>query len=129
MQVDKTIRSGDAKVDAYIEWMESKLDFNNTYRFIMAANNIFGAMADDMELIASGKVKTSDKKLKILSDDKDDKFAERLNMVLKLADTAKKISAEAEALINSGKVADPKKIELDPTKPAVEQLMDRVRKQ
>jgi hypothetical protein len=125
MQIDKTIRSKDPKVDAYIEWLESKLDFKNSYRFIMAANNILGAMADDMEIIASG---SKTKKLKILSEDKDDKFAERLNMVLKLSDTAKKIAAEAEALITSGKVANPDKIELTTDKPAVEQLMAHAKK-
>lgn len=124
MLVDKTIRSGDARVDEYIETLESKLDFGNLYRFIMAANSIFGAMADDMEKIALGKKD----KLKILSDDKDDKFAERLSMVLKLSDTAKKIAEQAEALVASGKAPKPGEIVLDKSRPAVEQLMDKAKK-
>lgn len=124
MLIDKTIRSGNLKVDEYIELLESKLDFSNAYRFILAANSIFGAMADDMENIASGKKI----KLKILSEDKDDKFAERLSMVLKLSDTAKKITEQAELLISQGKVSKPGDITLDKGKPAVEQLMEIAKK-
>lgn len=124
MQVDKTIRSGDVRIDTYIEWLESRLDFGNLYKFIMAANDVAGVMAEDMSKIARGEKS----KLKILSNDKDEKFTERLTNVLKQIDTIKKIHKEAEELVKSGKVVDPAKIELDSSTPAVEQLMDKVKK-
>ena len=123
MQIDKTIRSGDVRVDAYIEWLESRLDFGNLYKFIMAANDVAGGMAEDMSKIAKGEKS----KLKILSNDKDEKFTERLTNVLKQIDVIKKIQKEADELVKSGKVADPSKIELDPSKPAIEQLMGAVK--
>lgn len=119
MLIDKTIRSGDVKVDDYIGRLEKLYEFSNLYRFIMAANEIAGVMADDMSKIAKG-----DKKgLKLLSNDKDDKLIDRLSNVLKQVDNIKKIQVEADALISSGKVEDPKKIVVDKNTPAVEQLM------
>ena len=123
MQIDKTIRSGDVRVDAYIEWLESRLDFGNLYKFIMAANDVAGVMAEDMSKIAKGEKS----KLKILSNDKDEKFTERLTNVLKQIDVIKKIQKEADELVKSGKVVDPSKIELDPSKPAMEQLLKGVK--
>jgi hypothetical protein len=116
--IDKSIRSGDPKVDAYIELLESKFEFNKLYQFIMAANDISGIMAEDMVKIAKG----DGKGLKILSKDKDEKFTERLTLILKQIDVVKKISEEADKLITSGKVKDPSKLELDPNKPLIEQL-------
>jgi hypothetical protein len=123
MQIDKTIRSGDVRVDAYIEWLESRLDFGNLYKFIMAANDVAGVMAEDMSKIARGEKN----KLKILSNDKDEKFTERLTNVLKQVDVIKKIQKEADELVRSGKVVDPTKIELNPDVPAIEQLMGSVK--
>mgnify|MGYP000004578412 CR=1 FL=1 len=122
--IDKSIRSGDKKVDDYIERLETMFNFSNLYRFIMAANEVAGVMADDMSKIAQGKKD----KLKILSDDKDDKFTERLTTILKQVDVIKKISAEADLLIASGKVEDPKKIKLEGDAPAIEQLMQHAKK-
>lgn len=124
MLIDKTIRSGDQKVDEYIERLEKMYEFSNLYRYIMAANEIAGVMADDMIKISQGK-KTG---LKLLSNDKDDKLIDRLSNVLKQVDNIKKIQVEADALIASGKVDDPKKIELKADRPAVEQLMDVAKK-
>jgi hypothetical protein len=122
--IDKNIRSGDKTVDDYIERLETMFNFSNLYRFIMAANEVAGVMADDMSKIAQGKKD----KLKILSDDKDDKFTERLTTILKQVDVIKKISAEADLLIASGKVEDPKKIKLESDSPAIEQLMQHAKK-
>jgi hypothetical protein len=122
--IDKNIRSGNKQVDDYIERLETMFNFSNLYRFIMAANEVAGVMADDMSKIAQGKKD----KLKILSDDKDDKFTERLTTILKQVDVIKKISAEADLLIASGKVEDPKKIKLESDSPAIEQLMQHAKK-
>jgi hypothetical protein len=122
--IDKNIRSGDKTVDDYIERLETMFNFSNLYRFIMAANEVAGVMADDMSKIAQGKKD----KLKILSDDKDDKFTERLTTILKQVDVIKKISAEADLLIAAGKVEDPKKIKLESDSPAIEQLMQHAKK-
>jgi hypothetical protein len=122
--IDKNIRSGNKQVDDYIERLETMFNFSNLYRFIMAANEVAGVMADDMSKIAQGKKD----KLKILSDDKDDKFTERLTTILKQVDVIKKISAEADLLIAAGKVEDPKKIKLESDSPAIEQLMQHAKK-
>jgi len=122
--IDKNIRSGKKEVDEYIERLETMFNFSNLYRFIMAANEVAGVMADDMSKIAQGKKD----KLKILSDDKDDKFTERLTTILKQVDVIKKISAEADLLIAAGKVDDPKKIKLEGDAPAIEQLMQHAKK-
>lgn len=118
MKIDKTIRSGNATVDEYIEWLEQNTNPSGLYRYVMAASKVCDIMAEDMEKIAAGE-KT---KLKIINSDKDDKFTERLTNALKQVGVVKAIIAEAESLINAGKVVDPKKVEVKAGVPLIEQF-------
>lgn len=97
MEIDKSIRSGVKKTDDYIIALEEELlkkETSSIIKFIISANKVASALAEDMELMLDDDIGSC----KILKDDKDSKLLDRLLNLLKNVDTFDQISKIADAL-------------------------------
>jgi len=127
MVINKKLRSGDIKIDTYIEELEGELLRKNTSaidKFIRSANEVASVMSDDLLYIAKGTPELCT----ILSSDKDDKSVERIFMMLKNNELFNEISKTAESLIPEVvNEAQDLQIELDPDVNAFEQMQKRIK--
>ena len=127
MVINRKIRSGDTKVDTYIEELENELLKKQTSsidKFIRSANEVASVMADDLAFIAKGQ----GDKCVILSSDSSDKSVERIFMMLKNSELFTEISKTADSLIPEiFNEAQDLKIELDAEENAFEQMQRRIR--
>src|SRR5690606_35631971 len=113
MIINRKLRSGDTKVDSYIEDLENELlrkETSSIDKFIRSADKVANVMAEDLDRIASGK---SDECV-ILSPDGSDKSVERIFLMLKNSELFKEIAKTAEDLLPEiVNEAQDLKIELD----------------
>lgn len=127
MIINRKLRSGDTKVDSYIEDLENELlrkETSSIDKFIRSADKVANVMAEDLDRIASGK---SDECV-ILSPDGSDKSVERIFLMLKNSELFKEIAKTAEDLLPEiVNEAQDLKIELDPDENAFEQMQKRIK--
>ena len=98
MQINKKLRSGDDRIDTYIEQLEEELltrENSSIHKLIRNANKAASVISEDMGRISEGR----DSECIILKDDKDDKRLERILSVIKCTDAFKEISILADELI------------------------------
>ena len=126
MIINRKLRTGDEKIDNYIEELEDELLKKQTSsidKFIRSANEVASVMADDLSYIAKGQ----EDKCTILSSDSSDKSVERIFLMLKNSELFSEIARTAESLtpevVNE---AQDLKIELDPEENAFEQMQKRI---
>lgn len=92
MEINRSVRCGDNKVDDYITLLEDYLlsfDTSNIKKLIVAADLISGQIANDLQLIALGK---KDMKLNILSAQSDDKTFDRCLKIIEKINAFKSVS-------------------------------------
>lgn len=127
MTINKKIRSGDSKIDKYIEELEEELLRKSTSsidKFIRSADKVASVMADDLNFIAEGEPD----KCRILTSDSSDKSVERIFLMLKNSELFTEIAKTAESLapeiVNE---AQDLKIEISDDEPTFEQIQRRVK--
>lgn len=127
MIINKKLRSGDDKIDAYIEELETELLRKNTSsidKFIRSANKVASVMADDLNFIAEGHPELC----RILTSESSDKSVERIFMMLKNNDLFAEIAKTAEDLLPEVvNEAQDLKIELDAEENAFEQMQRKIK--
>ena len=127
MVINKKLRSGDVKIDNYIEELESELLKKQTSsmdKFIRSANEVASVMAEDLGHIAKGEPE----KCTILNSDKDDKSIDRIFMMLKNNELFAGIAKTAESLMPEVvNEAQDLKIEINEDENAFEQVQRRIK--
>lgn len=127
MVINKKLRSGEEKLDKYIEELEEELLRKNTSsidKFIRSANKVASVMADDLALIAEGR----SGECTILTSESNDKSVERIFMMLKNNDLFAEIAKTAEDLLPEVvNEAQDLKIELDAEENAFEQMQRKIK--
>ena len=127
MVINKKLRSGDVKIDNYIEELETELLRKNTSsidKFIRSADKVASVMADDLGYIADG----TPEKCVILTADSSDKSVERIFLMLKNNDLFSEIAKTAcELLPEVVNEAQDLKIELDAEENAFEQMQRKIK--
>jgi len=127
MQINKKLRSGDVRIDTYIEQLENELlnrENSSIHKLIRNANKAASVISEDMGRIAEGR----DSECIILKDDKDDKRLERILSVIKCTDAFKEISILADELIPevTNEVLD-LKVKIEEGENAFEKMQERVK--
>lgn len=127
MVINKKLRSGNEKVDLYIEQLEEELLRKSTSsidKFIRSADKVANVMADDLNHIADGNPDLC----RILTPDGSDKSVERIFLMLKNSELFSEIAKTAESLIPEiVNEAQDLKVELDPDGNAFEQMQKRIK--
>ena len=127
MVINKKLRSGDVKIDNYIEELETELLRKNTSsidKFIRSADKVASVMADDLGYIADG----TPEKCVILTSDSSDKSVERIFLMLKNNDLFSEIAKTADDLLPEVvNEAQDLKIELDAEENAFEQMQRKIK--
>lgn len=127
MTINKKLRSGNEKVDLYIEELEEELLRKSTSsidKFIRSADKVANVMADDLNHIADGKPELC----RILTPDGSDKSVERIFLMLKNSELFSEIAKTAESLVPEiVNEAQDLKVELDPEGNAFEQMQKRIK--
>lgn len=125
--INKKLRSGEEKIDSYIEELENELLKKQTSsidKFIRSANEVASVMADDLSFIA----KKQPEKCVILTADSSDKSVERIFMMLKNNELFAEIAKTADTLLPDVlNESQDLVIELNPEENAFEQMQKRIR--
>lgn len=127
MVINKKLRSGDSKIDEYIESLESEILRKNTSsidKFIKASDKIASVLADDLSALADGRQEDC----QILKSENSDKTVERIFLMLKNSTLFNEIASIADTLspevVNE---AQDLKVDIDETGNAFEQMQRRIR--
>jgi len=127
MKINKKLRSGDLKIDAYIEELENELlkkEDSAIHKLIRNASKVATVISEDMGRIAQGR----DAECIILKEDKDDKRLERILSVIKCTEAFNELSVLADGLLPEVvNEAQDLKLQIEEGENAFEKMQERVK--
>lgn len=127
MKINRKIRSGELKIDTYIEELETELlkrEDSAIHKLIRSANKAASVISDDMGRIAQGR----DSECIILKEDKDDKRLERILSVIKCTEAFNELSLLADGLAPEIVNENPDmKIQIEDGENAFEKIQERIK--
>lgn len=97
MKINRKLRCDNDKVNAYIGELEDELlkkENSSIQKFIIASNKVAKVFAEDLELLAEGRID----QCKLLNSDKDDKTVDRIMLMMKNNELFLQISNTADQL-------------------------------